>query len=90
MEEITTLSELIDKLITIDLKLYNLLDKTAELDRKENKTQADIDLIVKLSGDNVRLATVRSNLKSAIDTKVNDAIRKGGTQILDECKKYGG
>jgi len=89
MEDITTLSELIDKLITVDLKLYNLLDKTAELDRKENKTKSDIDLIVKLSGDNVRLATLRSNLKSAIDKKVNEAIKNGSTQILDECKKYG-
>lgn len=89
MSELVTFSELIDKLITVDLKLYNLLDKTAELDRKGNKTKSEIDLIVKLSGDNVRLATLRSNLKSAIDKKINEAIKNGSTQVLDECKKYG-
>ena len=88
MEDLITFSELIDKLITINVKLFMLLEKTAELDRKEVKSKEDIDLIIRLSGDNVRLAKIRSKLKSAIDSKLNDAIKNGGTDILDEVKKY--
>ena len=88
MEELITFSELIDKLITINIKLYMLLEKTSELDQKAEKTKEDIELIVKLSGDNVRLAILRSELKSAIDEKLNDAIKKGGTKVLNEVKNY--
>jgi len=83
-----TFSELIDRLITINIKLYMLLEKTSELDRKEKKSKEDIELIIKLSGDNVRLAIQRSKLKSAIDAKLNAAIKNGGTDVLDEVKKY--
>lgn len=89
MEEIMTISELIDRLVTVNIKLFNLLDKTDELDKKEVKTKEDIDLIVKLSGQNVHLAKTRSNLKTAIDMMIDKAIKNGNTQILDECKKYG-
>lgn len=88
MEDITTFSELIDKLITVDLKLYNLLEKTSELDRKKEKTSSDIELIVRLSGDNVGLAKARSALKAAIDRKLNDAIKNGSTGVLNEFKNY--
>lgn len=84
-----TFSELIDKLITINVKLFMLLEKTSELDRKEIKTKEEIELIVRLSGDNVRLAKLRSKLKTAIDKKLNDAISNGSTDVLDEVKKYG-
>ena len=47
MEELITFSELIDKLTVINIKLFNLLEKTAELDKKE-KTKEDIDLIVQV------------------------------------------
>ena len=83
-----TISELIDKLITVNMKLFKLLDKTAELDNKASRSKEDIDLIVKLSGDNIRLAKQRSLLKSAIDKKINDAISRGGTDVLDEVKNY--
>jgi hypothetical protein len=88
MEDIITFSELIDKLITVNIKLYNLLDKTSELDKKEERTKEDIDLIVRLSGENVHLAKQRSILKSAIDKKLNAAIKEGETDVLNECKKY--
>jgi hypothetical protein len=88
MDELITFSELIDKLITINIKLFFLLERTSELDRKAQKTKEEIELIVKLSGDNIRLATQRSNLKTAIDKKLNDAIKNGETRILDEVKKY--
>jgi len=88
MNELITFSELIDKLITINVKLYMLLEKTSELDRKMEKSKEDIELIVKLSGDNIRLATQRSRLKSAIDKKLNEAIKNGQTDVLDEVKKY--
>ena len=88
--ELVTFSELLDKLMTINIKLFNLLDKTAELDKTEEKTQEEIDLIVKLSGENIRLVKQRSALKSAIDKKLNMAIKSGGTDILDEVKNYAG
>jgi hypothetical protein len=86
--ELVTFSELIDKLNVVNIKLFNLLEKTAELDRKVKKTADDVALIVQLSGDNIRLAKQRSSLKSAIDKKLNVAIQKGGTEILDEVKNY--
>ena len=89
MEELITFSELIDKLTVVNIKLFNLLERTAELNLKEKKTTEDIKLIVDLSGENIRLVKLRSNLKTAIDKKLNDAIRSGGTDILDEVKNYG-
>jgi hypothetical protein len=86
--ELITFSELIDKLTVINIKLYHLLDKTAEIDRKAEKTADEIALIVMLSGENIRLVKQRSNLKSAIDKKLNIAINNGGTEILDEVKNY--
>jgi len=88
--ELITFSELIDKLTVINIKLYHLLDKTAELDRKTEKTADEIALIITLSGENIRLVKQRSNLKSAIDKKLNIAIKSGGTEILDEVKNYNG
>ena len=86
--ELITFSELLDKLMTINIKLFNLLDKTAELDSIEQKTSEQVNLIVKLSGENIRLVKQRSSLKSAIDKKLNMAIKNGGTEILDEVKNY--
>lgn len=88
MEELITISELIDRLSIVNIKLYHLLDKTAELDTKQDKSKEDIALIVKLSGDNTRLARQRSQLKSAIDKKINEAISRGSTDVLDEIKTY--
>ena len=67
--EITTLSELIDKLITINIKLYNVLDKSAAMDKIQNKSMQDLEEIARLSGENIRLVKNRSALKSAIDEK---------------------
>jgi len=86
--ELVTFSELIDKLTVINIKLFNLLEKTAELDKKVEKSKEEINLIVKLSGENIRLVKQRSNLKSAIDKKLNIAIKNGGAEILDEVKNY--
>ena len=44
--ELITLSELIDKLTVINIKLYHLLDKTAEIDRKAEKTADEIALLL--------------------------------------------
>ena len=87
--ELITISELIDRLSIVNIKLYNLLEKTTELDGKDNKSKDDVAIIIKLSGDNIRLVKQRSQLKSAIDNKINDAISKGGTNVLDEVKGYG-
>lgn len=87
--ELITFSELMDKLMTINMKLFNVLDKAAYLDTKDNKSQEDKDEIVRLSGENIRLVKQRSALKSAIDKKLNIAIKNGGTAVLDEVKNYG-
>jgi hypothetical protein len=89
VKDIVTFSELLDKLMVINIKLFNLLEKTAELDKKEPKSKDDIDLIVNLSGENIRLVKQRSILKSAIDEKLNIAIKNGNTDVLDEVKNYG-
>ena len=87
--ELITFSELIDKLMTINIKLYNCLEKSAELDSIVKKSETDIKEIVRLSGENIRLVKQRSALKTAIDKKLNIAIKSGGTDELDEIKNYG-
>ena len=37
MSDITTFSELVDKLITINIKLYNVMEVTGTLANKENR-----------------------------------------------------
>ncbi len=88
MDDLITLSELIDRLSIVNIKLYHLLEKSMELDKKSNKSADDIAVIVKLSGDNIRLVKQRSQLKGAIDKKINEAIDGGRTNILDEVKDY--
>lgn len=88
MDELITISELIDRLSIVNIKLYHLLEKTTELDAKKAKSKSDIDMIVRLSGDNIRLVKQRSTLKAAIDKKINEAISRGATNILDEVKDY--
>tara|TARA_Y100000310_G_C20247485_1_gene607511 strand:- start:149 stop:427 length:279 start_codon:yes stop_codon:yes gene_type:complete len=87
--ELITFSELLDKLMTINIKLFNVLDRAAELDGLETKSLEDEKEIVRLSGENIRLVKQRSALKSAIDKKLNSAIKTGGTDVLDEVKNYG-
>ena len=87
--DLITFSELLDKLMTINIKLYNLLDKTAELDSIENKSNQIEQEIINLSGQNIRLVKQRRPLKSAIDKKLNLAIKSGNTTVLDEVKNYG-
>ena len=87
--ELITFSELMDKLMTINMKLFNVLDKAAALDNKTNRTSKDEKEIIRLSGENIRLVKQRSALKSAIDKKLNMAIKNGGTAVLDEVKNYG-
>jgi len=88
VKDIVTFSELLDKLMVINIKLFNLLEKTSELDKKEPKSKDDVDLIVNLSGENIRLVKQRSILKSAIDEKLNTAIKNDSTDVLDEVKNY--
>jgi hypothetical protein len=87
--EITTFSELIDKLITIDIKLYMVLEETGSLAKKVNRTSEDTEKLADLNVRNVDLVQIRSKLKSAIDNKLNEAIRTGNTDVLNEVKKYG-
>lgn len=87
--ELITFSELLDKLMTINIKLYHVLDEASELDHIAEKTDAIKQRIIDLSGENIRLIRQRSKLKSAIDQKLNSAIKSGGTDVLDEVKKYG-
>ena len=87
--ELITFSELIDKLMIVNIKLYNCLERSSILNDKIDKTEDDIKEIVKLSEDNIRLVRQRSAYKNAIDKKLNLAIKNGETEVLDEVKNYG-
>ena len=87
--ELITFSELIDKLMIVNIKLYNCLERSSILNDKIDKTEEEIQEIIKLSDDNIRLVRQRSAYKNAIDKKLNLAIQNGETEILDEVKKYG-
>ena len=87
--ELITFSELIDKLMIVNIKLYNCLERSSILNDKVDKTDDDIKEIVKLSDDNIRLVRQRSGYKNAIDKKLNLAIQNGETEVLDEVKNYG-
>ena len=87
--ELITFSELLDKLMTVNIKLYNLLDKSAKLDKVLKKTPEEEKQIITLSGENIRLVRQRSMLKSSIDKKLNLAIKAGHSSVLDEVKNYG-
>ena len=89
MSDITTFSELIDKLITINIKLYNVMEVTGTLANKESRTDSDMTKLANLNLQNVELLKLRSKLKSAIDNKLNEAIKNGDTDILNEVKRYG-
>ena len=88
MEELITLSELIDKLITIDIKLYNLMDEITKFSDLKKLSVKESFMLLNLNKDQIRLVKQRSALKSAIDTKLNNAIKSGETVVLDEVKKY--
>ena len=87
--ELVTFSELLDKLTTVNIKLFHVLDRAATLDATEPKTAGVLLKIAALSGQNIRLVKQRSALKAAIDKKLNAAIVAGGTEVLDEVKNYG-
>jgi hypothetical protein len=89
MSDITTFSEIIDKLITINIKLYNVMEVTGTLANKDTRTDADMNKLANLNLQNVELVKLRSKLKSAIDNKLNEAIKYGNTDILNEVKRYG-
>ena len=57
------------------------MDKIATPDLSEDELR-------KLNADQISLVKQRSFLKTAIDTKLNIAIKEGGTRVLDEVKKY--
>jgi RNA processing factor Prp31 len=89
MDDITTISELIDKLITINIKLYNVLEESAKISNQSKKTDKDMIQLGELNVRNINLVKNRSQLKSAIDQKIKDAIKSGNVSVLDEVKKYG-
>lgn len=89
--DVVTFSELIDKLMTANTKLYHILDKSAALSKiPENElTHSQKNEIISLSNQNIVLIKERSRLKTAIDMKLNDAIRSQKTDVLNEVKSYG-
>lgn len=89
MSEITTFSELIDKLITINIKLYNVMEDTGTLASKSERSSSDMNKLANLNLQNVELVKLRSKLKSAIDSKLKDAIQNGDMDVLNEVKRYG-
>ena len=91
--DIDTISELIDKLITVNIKLYNVLDLSGTLVNSALVTQLDqqaMNELAELNIKNIELVKMRSKLKTAIDNKINEAIAAGETDVLQEVKNYGG
>jgi hypothetical protein len=86
--QLVTISEIVDKLITINIKLFNVLDKAAEFDKIQDKTISDLEQIAILSGENIKLIKLRSFLKSSLDKKLKEAIKTGNVEVLEEVKKY--
>ena len=89
MIELVTFSELIDKLMIVNIKLYVLMDKIAEYSALEKLSEKEASILLSLNKDQVRLVKQRSELKSAIDKKLNIVIKNGDTNVSDEIKSYG-
>ena len=89
MIELITFSELIDKLMIINIKLYNLMDEITKYSNLEKLSEKEATALLMLNKDQIRLVKQRSGLKSAIDKKLNVAIKNGDINVLDEIKSYG-
>ena len=89
MIELVTFSELVDKLMIVNIKLYILMDKIAEYSALEKLSEKEAIILLSLNKDQVRLVQQRSELKSAVDKKLNSAIKDGDINVLDEVKSYG-
>ena len=89
MIELITFSELIDKLMTINIKLYNLMDEITKYSDLEKLSEKEASILLRLNKDQIRLVKQRSELKSAIDKKLNVAIKNGDINVSDEIKSYG-
>ena len=89
MIELVTFSELVDKLMIVNIKLYVLMDKIAEYSALEKLSEKEAIILLSLNKDQVRLVQQRSELKSAVDKKLNSAIKDGDINVLDEVKSYG-
>jgi len=89
MVELITFSELIDKLMIINIKLYNLMDEIAKYSDLKKLSEKEAAILLMLNKDQIRLVKQRSGLKSAIDKKLNIAIKNGDINVSDEIKSYG-
>lgn len=89
MIELVTFSELVDKLITNNIKLYILMDKITAYSDVKKLSEKDAATLLKLNKDQISLVKQRSELKSAIDKKLNVAIKTGNINELNELKSYG-
>ena len=89
MIDLVTFSELVDKLMIVNIKLYILMDKIAEYSALEKLSEKEAIILLSLNKDQVRLVKQRSELKSAVDKKLNSAIKDGDINVLDEVKSYG-
>ena len=66
MIELVTFSELVDKLMIVNIKLYILMDKIAEYSTLEKLSEKEAIILLSLNKDQIRLVKQRSGLKSAI------------------------
>jgi len=89
MIELITFSELIDKLIIINIKLYNLMDEITKYSDLKKLSEKEASILLRLNKDQICLVKQRSELKSAIDKKLNVAIKDGNINVSNEIKNYG-
>ena len=71
MDELITFSELIDKLITVNIKLYNLLENTSVLDRKPVKSKEPV------REKSTRIRKPNSMLRDFVGNGLNEIIIGG-------------
>lgn len=78
-------SELIDKLAIVNIKLYMVKEKQANIKSSTSKIE-----LKSLIDQDISLCRQRSTLKKEIDALLQKAIRTGDITQINEVKDYGG
>lgn len=82
-----TIAEIIDKLITTNIKCFQSQDKMMEINPDSGSIE-DLRRIAELSQQTQRLNKRRSHLMQALDEAVAKAIKEQAAQVYDGSKTY--
>jgi hypothetical protein len=81
------IGELLDKLVIVNKKLYEVCNKKADM-VKDPSLYTKMDAINLLAND-LELCKTRAALKNQIKQTIDDGIRNGHLDKLNEVKAYG-